>query len=116
MRTRVRCVTFSTMTLPKNMTIPPQPPPIDLLGYSECCFRATCFISSSKKIADQVRVVGYNTTPRIANDTERACKVVANQNASWTCSAASLVMLPSSNKSCSGQMYFHIGSKTKRIV
>lgn len=104
------------MTLPKNMTLPPQPPPIDLFGYSECCFRATCLISSSQKIADQVRVVGYNTTPRIANDTERACKVVANQNAAWKCSSASLVMLPSSDISCSGQLYFHIGGKTKRII
>jgi hypothetical protein len=104
------------MTLPKLMTISPQPPPIDLFGFSECCFRATCLISSSKTLADQVRVVGYNTSPRIASDTERACKVVANQNASWKCSSASLVMLPASDEPCSGQMYFQIGGKTKRLV
>ncbi len=116
MRTRVRCAPFSTMTLPKLMTIPPQPPPFELTGLSECCFRATCLITSSKKIADQVRVVGYNSTPRVAHDTERACKVVANQNASWKCSPASLVMIPAGDQLCSGQMYFCIGGKTKRLI
>jgi len=117
MRTKVRCVTFSTMTLPTIMTLPPQPPPLDLFkSGSGCCFRATCLITSSKKITDSARVVGYNTTPRIAHDTERACKIMANQNRSWKCSPASLVMLPESDEMCSGQMYFYMGSKTKRLV
>jgi hypothetical protein len=117
MRTKVRCVAFSTMTLPAIMTIPPQPPPLDLFtNGSECCFRATCLITSSQKITDSARVVGYHTTPRIANDTERACKIMANQNRSWKCSPATLVMLPGSDTLCSGQVYFYMGPKTKRLV
>ena len=64
---------------------------------------------------DVGNAVGYDTDVGVAEVTERACRLEA-RGMNSVCSAAEVVMLPRSNKECSGQVFFTVGTLTKRIV
>lgn len=108
-------ICFTTMSLARISTTLPPPPTKNLPRLGACCFKATCSIRSCDK--DIASVTGYNRSPIVAQDTERACKVVARENDAWQCSAATLVMVPgNAGQPCGGETYFYMGAKTKRLL
>lgn len=122
--TAVRFVTWPAMNLAlrsngggTGTALPPSKPPT-LPGFGDYCFRATCRVSSGGE--DVGFAKGYDTDLSVADNTERACRLEArtmnSRGRTFTCSAAEVVMLPNAPNECSGQVFFSIGTSTKRLL
>ena len=97
--------------------LPPHKPPT-LPGYGDYCLRATCRVIRDGQDVGYAK--GYDTDLAVADNTERACKLEARTMSSrgrqYTCSAAEVVMLPNADNDCSGQVFFSVGTTTKRLL
>lgn len=81
---------------------PPRPP--DNLGYGDSCFMAQCFMEFK---GDHVaKFTGYDKSLDIIGEVENACKIHAGQYPGASCGSTKLSFLASSNRECSGQLYF----------
>lgn len=63
---------------------------------------------------EDVKIVGYDRYTSIADDTEKACKLHMKSGSS--CTSPELVMLPTTSKACSGEIYMITEGTTVRIV
>jgi hypothetical protein len=64
---------------------------------------------------------GFDTDLAVADNTERACRLEARSMRSsgrgqYVCKSAEVVMLPYSKEECSGQVFFTVGTSTRRLV
>jgi len=102
-----------------GISMPPALPP-NKLSYGGYCMRATCNVV---KDGDEPagcpigRVTGYDKHPGVGKDTESVCAHHARTMGSgYRCLPAEVVLLTNSDMECSGQMFFTMGSDTKRLV
>lgn len=104
-----------------GIAMPPAPPPTKP-KYGAYCFKATCSVvdPAAPRGCPVGRVIGYDKTPGVAKDTEHACRMHARTlntpKTKYACTEAQVVMLTSSDKECSGQIFFATDAATKRIV
>lgn len=104
-----------------EFTVPPgKPPSKPRLG--SYCIKATCDIFSDGEEkgcpVSRAIVKGYDTTMKIAEDTENMCRsyLKSMPGGHW-CGKAEVTILPNVDRiECSGQFYFEIlDEKTKRF-
>ncbi len=108
---------------------PPTKPP-KTLTFGSSCFRATVdmMLDTDDKASDATSqvpgwhrigtVTGYDKSPRIAQETEQACRQQARAvgDPKLRCGEASLTMLRSSDKQCEGEMYFEMNNTVRKIL
>lgn len=80
--------------------------------FGNYCFRATCHITGG----EGGKVTGYDKTMKVGDDVENACRLVVGKDASRVCSEASIVMLPSSPRTCGGEIFLIADGEAKRLV
>lgn len=99
--------------------MPPAPPPTTL-GFGDYCFRATCAVvrgGDGDNACPIARVTGYDRHPGVGKDAEYVCAAhVRATDGGMRCLPAEVVMLPRSRAACSGQMFWIVDGKSKRIV
>ena len=106
-----------------GLSLPPAGvPPAGGLRIGGYCFKATCRVDpvGGSTGAPVATVTGYDTSPAIGADTERACRlhVRGMRGRRYQCGAAAVTLLPnhSENLECSGQVFFTMDSETKQLV
>lgn len=110
-----RPVTFSTRG-GLGFTMPPKPPS-KKKTYGSYCFRATCLLHDEALGCPVGKVKGYDKSPQIGSDTESVCKhYVRTMGDHYICGDAEVVMLPSSDLSCLGEMFIVMDGTVKRLV
>lgn len=83
---------------------PSKPPPV--LGFGPVCFRAVSTITIPEVPGWKATVRGYDKSPEIAKEVERACRIHARQYGSTAeCGEAVLTMLKNSKLQCEGEIY-----------
>lgn len=100
-----------------GFTTPPAPPPAKKY-FGDYCFRATCRVSDAEG-CPVAKVKAYGKSPEIAAQAERACRRHigdAGLGARWTCADAEVVMLPSLDMECAGEIFFVMDGSTKKLV
>lgn len=96
-----------------GVTTPPTKPP-GLPKLGSYCLKATCVVEDAQG-CPVGKVTGYDKSPEIGRDTERACR--AHVGGAYVCGEASVVLLPNlEGMECSGQMFFTFDGHTKKIV
>lgn len=96
-------------------------------GKRTYCFRAVSRVSPMPlehptTSCPLSAVTGYDTSPEIARAVEAACaarlRTLGARGRGFVCETAELAMLPRAPKGCdcSGQMFFTISGKTRRMV
>lgn len=105
--------TFATFS-GLGFTMPPSAPP-GKKTFGDYCFRATCRVEDAQG-CPVAKVKGYGKSPAVAGDTEAACRRHAASTGKWTCSDAEVVMLPSLDMECSGEIFFTMGGSVKKLV
>jgi hypothetical protein len=99
--------------------VPPYKPPSKPV-FGEYCFKATCrILDGAGQEVGHAR--GYDTELTVGDATERACKLETRSMRSsgrgqYSCAGAEVVMLPNSDEQCSGQVFFTVGTSTRRLV
>jgi hypothetical protein len=100
-------------------SLPPYKPP-SKPTFGDYCFRATCLVvdGSGQEVGT---AAGYDTDLAVGDNTERACRLEARSMRSsgrgqYVCRGAEVVMLPYSKEECSGQIFFTVGTSTRRLV
>jgi len=115
---RAPVVSFSSRS-GLGISMPPGLPPTKA-KYGGYCLRATCGVVREGDPPDAcpiARVSGYDKHPQVARDTEYVCAHhVKTLGGGYRCLPAEVVLLPNSDKECSGQMFFTMGAETKRLV
>jgi hypothetical protein len=97
----------SSLGAPQLSRVPPWTKPPRKPGYGEYCFKAT--VTVTKHTLKVARVTGYDTDPGIAKVTEQVSVAYAhNIDPEYMCSDAALVMLPSSDMECTGQVFWEM--------
>ena len=101
----------------KATTPRPPPPFIRGVGYGECCFRAVCHLHAGDDPRDPPagKFSGYDRSVKIADEVEFACKLHALKVPGTHCGSPELTMLPSSRRSCQGELYFTFDGDTHSI-
>ncbi len=94
------------------MPPPPKNPP---RPFGEYCWRATCHVVDDD-VQRMASFVGYDATLSVTDavhtSCERHCKIYGGK-----CTPPELVLLPSSRRECSGQIfYFTLDGATRRVV
>ena len=91
---------------------PRSPPPPNVPGYGDSCFRATCYLESEDRDAVKrlASFVGYDNTLDIIGEVEGMCRRHAKKHADSRCSETHLAFLGSTARECSGQVYFYYES------
>jgi hypothetical protein len=111
---------FSKGGLVLAMTAPPRKPPIGRdKTYGEYCFRATCDVFDAETDAEAGRIVGYAKRVSIAEDVEAVCKLVVAKDGTASkkrCGEATMTMLPSSPRTCEGEIFFVVDGVSKKLV
>lgn len=84
-------------------------------GY---CFRATCVVTDSELGCPIAKVKGYDKAPTIGKDTEFACKqhLRTANGEHRVCGDAEVVMLPSFDMECSGEVFWVEQGSVRRLV
>lgn len=94
---------------------PPSLPP-GKKKFGEYCFRATCRVEDVQG-CPVAKVKGYGKSPAVAKDTEQACRRhVSTSGGRWTCADAEVVMLPSLDMECAGEIFFVMQGTVKKLV
>jgi hypothetical protein len=88
---------------------PRSPPPPKLPGYGDSCFRATCYleVDTDDAVTRLASFVGYHNSLEIIGEVESTCQLHAKKHQRSQCSDPQLTFLASSNRECSGQVYFY---------
>lgn len=85
--------------------------------FGDACWRATCYLHDAETAALLGTLSGYDTGIDICEKTEHACRLqLKDYNNKVSCTPAQLTLLAMSSRECSGQVFFTIEGKTKRIV
>jgi hypothetical protein len=100
------------------ITAPPHKPPSSRNKmYGDYCFRATCNVFEADMRTEAGHVVGYGKRVSISQDVEAACEfVVGKEGAKQKCGDVTMTMLPSSPRSCEGEIFFVSDGTSKKLV
>ena len=108
-------VTFSTRGGLGFTTPPSKPPPRK--KYGGYCFRATCKVTDAKG-CPVGKVKGYDRSPEVGRDTEDVCGAHARSmpGGTFACGAAEVVLLPTTDLECTGEVFYVSEGAVKRLV
>lgn len=99
-----------------GFTAPPKPPS-KKKTYGSFCFRATCMITDETLGCPVAKVKGYDKSPQIGPDTEGVCKSHARgMGRQYACGEAEVVMLPTSDLTCLGEVFLVMDGTVRRLV
>lgn len=108
--------TFSTFA-GLGFTTPPAPPP-SKKSFGSYCFRATCRVEDAQG-CPVAKVKGYGKSPEVSTQTEQACRRYVDKTGlgdRWVCGDAEVVLLPSLNMECEGEIFFVMDGSVKKLV
>ena len=96
------------------------PPPGSRRGYGDYCFRAICPVTDARGARVGI-FKGFDCTPDVGRTTLAACRrhvpTLPGGSAAYSCDPdPAVVFLLHSSLQCTGQVFFEMGSNTRRVV
>jgi hypothetical protein len=105
--------TVTRFVLSNNLLMPPPKPPRPLGG--DHCWRATCDVLDDE-LTKLGAFVGYDDTIGITQHVHKACELHCKIRPGTRCREPELVLLPSSRRECSGQIFYYERGSSRRIL
>ena len=102
---------------PPTHGLRPPGPPRARRGYGDYCFRARCAVRRATDGVEVGAFTGYDARPTIGQTTLAACRLETRAMAGHACDPdPEVVFLAHGALECTGQVFFQLGSHTRRVV